>query len=160
MMYLGDFKQGTTHRFFWGTNDSDGGSVSRATKGTIYVIKDGDVDGKVTTGLTDTEDVAGGLHKCTLDLSDDFYEAGSDYSVVLLGAVIDSQTVNSPLAEFSVENRYAGSELFEKAARVLVNKAVQNKITCAIEYYDDEGQTVILTHTPEDTESQITRTPS
>ena len=82
------------------------------------------------------------------------------YQAKLFGAVIDSQTVNSPLAEFSIENRYAGSELFEKAARVLVNKAVQNKVTGAIEYYDDEGQTVILTHTPEDTESEITRMPS
>lgn len=48
----------------------------------------------------------------------------------------------------------------DKAAKLLVNKAVQNKSTGAINYYDDDGQTVILTHTPTDGESEITRTPS
>jgi hypothetical protein len=49
---------------------------------------------------------------------------------------------------------------FEKAAKMLVNKAVQNKITGAIDYYDDDGQTVILTHTPTDEESTIMRASS
>ena len=44
--------------------------------------------------------------------------------------------------------------------KILANKAVQNKSTGAIDYYDDDGQTVILTHTPTDDESSITRTPS
>lgn len=43
--------------------------------------------------------------------------------------------------------------------KILANKAVQNKSTGAIDYYDDDGQTVILTHTPTDDESSITRTP-
>jgi len=43
--------------------------------------------------------------------------------------------------------------------KILVNKAVQNKVTGAIDYYDDDGQNVILTHTPTDAESEITRTP-
>ena len=46
------------------------------------------------------------------------------------------------------------------ADKILGNKAVQNKSTGAIDYYDDDGQTVILTHTPTDGESSITRTPS
>jgi len=46
-----------------------------------------------------------------------------------------------------------------KAAKVLLNKAVQNKITGAIDYYDDDGETIILTHTPSDNESTIERTP-
>lgn len=46
------------------------------------------------------------------------------------------------------------------ADKILANKAVQTKSTGAIEYYDDDGQTVILTHTPDDAESSITRTPS
>jgi hypothetical protein len=45
------------------------------------------------------------------------------------------------------------------ADKILANKAVQNKSTGAIDYYDDDGQTVILTHTPTDGESSITRTP-
>ncbi len=64
------------------------------------------------------------------------------------------------LATFSIENRFAGSSVFKKAAKLLVNKAVQNKATGTIDYYDDDDATVILTHTPADTESSITRTPS
>jgi hypothetical protein len=44
--------------------------------------------------------------------------------------------------------------------KLLANKAVQDKTTGQIKYYDDDGQTVILTHTPVDTEATITRTPS
>ena len=46
------------------------------------------------------------------------------------------------------------------ADKMLANKAIQNKATGAIQYFDDDGQTVILTHTPSDEESTITRTPS
>jgi hypothetical protein len=48
----------------------------------------------------------------------------------------------------------------EKAAKVLVNKAVQNKLTCQIVYYDDDGQTAIVTHTPTDDDTTITRAAS
>jgi hypothetical protein len=44
--------------------------------------------------------------------------------------------------------------------KILANKAVQNKVTGAINYYDDDGETIILTHTPTDSESSITRAPS
>ena len=44
--------------------------------------------------------------------------------------------------------------------KLLANKAVQNKATGEIKYYDDDGQTVLLTHTPVDTAATITRTPS
>jgi hypothetical protein len=37
-------------------------------------------------------------------------------------------------------------------AKVLTNKAVQNKNTGIVQYYDDDGETVILTHTPSDKE--------
>jgi len=46
------------------------------------------------------------------------------------------------------------------ADKILANKAVQTKSTGVIDYYDDDGQSVILTHTPNDTELSITRTPS
>ena len=46
------------------------------------------------------------------------------------------------------------------AEKLLANKASQNKASGEINYYDDDGQTVILTHTPDDGESSITRTPS
>lgn len=41
--------------------------------------------------------------------------------------------------------------------KILANKAVQNKLTGQIEYYDDDSQTVMLTHSPADSESTITR---
>jgi hypothetical protein len=44
--------------------------------------------------------------------------------------------------------------------KLLANKAEQNKATGEIKYYDDDGQTVLLTHTPADTAATITRTPS
>jgi hypothetical protein len=44
--------------------------------------------------------------------------------------------------------------------KILANKAIQTKSTGAIDYYDDDGQTIILTHTPNDGQSSIIRTPS
>ncbi len=160
--YLGDFKEDSTLYFYWNTNNKDGASVTRATDGTIKVYKD-DGTAESTAGIIDTEDFDSltGVHSCKIDLSSDaFYATDHDYSVVLVGAVIDGETVNAVLATFSIENRFASSLLFEKAAKMLINKAVQNKATGAINYYDDDGQTVILTHTPTDGESEITRTPS
>jgi hypothetical protein len=45
------------------------------------------------------------------------------------------------------------------ADKLLANKAVQNKSSGQIKYYDDNGQTVLLTHTPTDAAATITRTP-
>lgn len=160
--YLGDFKEDTTLYFCWDTNDKSGASITRTTNGTIKVYKD-DGTTESTVGITDTEDFGSltGVHNCKMDLSADaFYAKGHDYSVVLSGATIDGETVNAVLATFSIENRFAGSAFFEKAAKLLINKAIQNKITGAINYYDDDGETVILTHTPNDAETEITRTPS
>jgi len=45
-------------------------------------------------------------------------------------------------------------------AKILTNKLVQNKSTGVVQYYDDDGETVILTLTPTDSETTFTRTPS
>jgi hypothetical protein len=55
---------------------------------------------------------------------------------------------------------FGSGSIFVKAAKTLVNKAVQTKSTGVINYYDDDGSTILLTHTPTDAESTITRTPS
>lgn len=64
------------------------------------------------------------------------------------------------------DNLAGGNEIVWSGAgkvtcdKLLANKAVQNKVTGEIKYYDDDGQTVLLTHTPMDTAATITRTPS
>ncbi|HUU54504.1 MAG TPA: hypothetical protein VMY87_06245 [Armatimonadota bacterium] len=106
-MYLGDYVEDSVLYFTWGTNDTNGASITRSTNGTVQVYKD-DGTTESVAGVTDTEDFDGltGLHMCKIDLSADaFYLPGHDYSVVLNGAVIDTRTVYSPLAMFSIENR-------------------------------------------------------
>ncbi len=63
---------------------------------------------------------------------------------------LDEQSANTALENARLD----------QAAKLLLNKAVQDKATGAIQYYDDDGQTVILTHTPTDSQSQVTRTPN
>jgi len=161
-MYLGDYTEDGAVYFCWDTFNKNGANVTRSTNGTVSVYKD-DGTTQSTAGVTDTEDfdTLTGIHNCKIDLSADaFYATGHDYAVVLSAATIDGETVNAVLAVFSIENRFAGSLLFQNAARILVNKAVQTKTTGVITYYDDDGQTAVLTHTPTDTESTLTRTPS
>ncbi len=161
MKDLGDRREDAVLTFRWATYDKDGGSINPTTAGAIKVYRsDGTV---ITSGITDTRAVGGitGVHQCSIDLGAHVnYSIDYDYIVQLEGAIIDGETVNTVLATFSIQNRFAGSSLFQKAAKVLTNKAVQNKNTGAVNYYDDDGQTVILTHTPRDEEETITRTPS
>lgn len=107
--YLGDFRRSQTVRFQWNSFNSSGASVTRATNGTISVYKDGGTT-QTTTGVTDTEDfdTLTGVHDVAIATTDAFYVPGSDYTVVLSAATIDSQTVNAVLAHFSIENRFQG----------------------------------------------------
>ena len=157
--YLGDYLENSVVSFCWNTSNKSGASVSRATNGSICVYKDNNVL-EETVGITDVENFDGvvGVHNCSIDLSSSsFYAGGHDYSVVLFGAQVDGEWVNAVLAEFSIENRAGGQELFKKAAKVMVNKAVQDKATGDITYYDDDGETEILTHTIDDEELTTTR---
>lgn len=43
--------------------------------------------------------------------------------------------------------------------KILTNKTVQDNITGIIDYYDDDGQTILFTHTPHDTAATCTKTP-
>jgi hypothetical protein len=111
--YIGDFVANSTVRYFFGTNASTGASVNRTTAGAIRVYKNTSVTERTSVaGITDTSgfDSVTGLNGLSIDLSNNtdagFYAAGNDYVVVLVGAVIDTQTVNVPLFQFSIENRY------------------------------------------------------
>lgn len=110
---FGDFLEDETVHFLWSTNDRSGASITRATDGEVRVYKDNGV-AQSTAGVTDVEDFDGltGIHACTIDLSADaFYAVDSDYSVVLAGAVIDGETVNAVLGHFSIQNRFAETDL-------------------------------------------------
>lgn len=109
---LGDFPTGSTIRFMWNTNGQDGASITRGTNGTLRIYKNSStVERSSSNGITDTEDFDAltGVHHCAIDLSDNtdagFYAAGNEYFVVLVGAVIDTKTVNACLAHFSIVNR-------------------------------------------------------
>src|SRR5689334_25410893 len=105
MTYLGDFADDATVDFKWSTYDASGASVTRAVDGTISVYI-GNSTTQITTGITDTEDFDGltGIHHCRIDLSaSGSYVPGSECQVVLSGATIDGQVVNSVLREFSIE---------------------------------------------------------
>ena len=113
MMYLGDFPADQAIYFMWNTNDASGGSITRATDGTLSVYKDAsngtafDLT-QVTTGITNDEDVDGltGVHSCCITTTNAWYETGHDYVVVLSASTIDGETVNAVIATFSIENRY------------------------------------------------------
>ena len=112
MRYLGDYKEGETLDFIWSTNDGNGAASDPSTVGTVRVYKaDGTTEVSAPTGITDTRTFDGvtGIHQCQIDLSaSGFYVKEQDYTIVLVGAVIDSQTVNAAIATFSIENRYQG----------------------------------------------------
>lgn len=110
---VGDFKENGVVYFHWNTIDRSGAAVAPSTAGTIKVYKD-DGTGEVTTptGITDTRahDGTTGVHQCKIDLNNSlnsFYEKGKNYTVELVGAVIDTKTVNAVIASFSIENRWA-----------------------------------------------------
>lgn len=112
--YIGDFVVNSTVRYFFGTNASAGASVNRTTAGAIRVYKGTSVTERTSVvGITDTSgfDSVTGLNSLSIDLSNNtdagFYAAGNDYVVVIVGAVIDTQTVNVPLFQFSIENRFS-----------------------------------------------------
>lgn len=92
----------------------------------------------------------------------DFY-ATSAKELWLANTKYDSSKVHSNVIVRAVPDSDGGVNAAGKAllaAKSLVNKAVQNKATGAIDYYDDDSETVILTQTPDDGQSTIVRVPS
>jgi hypothetical protein len=84
--------------------------------------------------------------------------SAGEYSVqVFLQAGVDPADGDSLVGGGEIIWSGTGEVTGEK---LLANKAVQNKSTGAIQYYDNDGQTVLLTHTPVDEASSITRMPS
>jgi len=144
MQYLGDFAKNQIVHFKWNTASAAGASITRATDGTVAVYKD-DGTTEVTTGVTDTEDHDSltGVHHCKIETTDEFYAEEHDYFVVLVGAVIDGQTVNACLAHFSIANRPATNDAHIAKAGV-ANKQVEYSETGELDIYDDDGETKLV----------------
>lgn len=114
--YLGDIGEDATISFTWNTSGANGQSITRATDGTVKVLRVIDAQDATGTAVTDTEDTPDtGVHTCIIDTSDNAtFLAGYDYTVWVDGAVIDGQTVNATIATFSIENRIAaGGQIAE-----------------------------------------------
>ena len=123
--YLGDYKAGQTVRYWWGTAGANGASITRAVDGAIRVYKGNNlVERASSIGITDVEDFDGltGVHLLAIDLAEDtdpnFFAAGNDYSIVLAGATVDGQAINTPLACFSIENRITRSNVIEVSGQL------------------------------------------
>lgn len=148
MIYHGDFLPGATIHFLWSTNGANGASITRGTNGTVSVYKNNGTT-QTTTGVTDTEDFDGltGVHACTIATTDSFYTPGN-YSVVLSGASIDSQTVNAVIGHFSIANRMQAGLVQRGLAIVTNTDATHLQLASGDIDTDDEanGSTVVIVH--------------
>jgi len=106
--YLGDIAEDATISGWWPSNDKDGASVDPTDGGTISVYKDAN-DTQSVAGLSVSEPADGltGAHRWVCDASADaFYATASNYAVVKSVMTIDGEVVNTPIALFSIENRF------------------------------------------------------
>ena len=79
-------------------------------------------------------------------------EAGK---IIVSGCRYDSAKTSGAITQAVSADNYV--DLLVKAAKLTTNKAVQDKLSGAIQYFDNDEETVILTHTPEEDESSLTR---
>lgn len=105
--YFGDIAANTTIQIPFDTYNADGASVT-FTGTTVKVYKGSATGTEVTTGVTLSKDHDGitGSHLVTIVTTNAFYATGSDYLVELQAATIATQTVNSIIGTFSIENRF------------------------------------------------------
>lgn len=138
-VYLGDFVEDDADlTFYWNTNDADGASITRATDGTVKLIRDDATD--CTAGsITDSENSPlTGIHKCVVDLSGNAgCVVAHDYMVYVDGAVIDGETVNAALAHFSIENRFREVDLTKILGTAVAESTGANIATNFNTFFDD-----------------------
>lgn len=112
MIDLDIVRPGSTIRIPFGSYDGGTGAsitASAFVAADIQIYKDGGVTQRASaSGITATVDFSGeiGIHTLFIDLSDNttanFYEAGSEYFVVVGPITIDGQTVRFPTARFII----------------------------------------------------------
>lgn len=109
MSYFGDVQDGDAVNVYFSTSDQ-AGAAAAITSGAVVVYKDGTTTNSAT-GATLTANVNSltGFNRVTITTSSDasFYVPGSTYAVVVSGTV-DSQSVRSAVACFSVQARTSG----------------------------------------------------
>lgn len=122
---------------------ADGSAI---TSGTVngFITKDGGGQASLTNTPTH---IANGQWKANL--------TATEMNAECIGLLF-THTDAVPM-HFTIKTEH---QAIEKAAKSIVNKAIQNKSTGTVVYYDDDGATPLLTHTPADSETEITRTPS
>ena len=113
-LYQGDYLQNEEVAFHWNTNEDP------SVDGTVTVYKDGlnDPVSAINSGITDTRHFDAGdigadnnVNLVKIALSDNtWYEPKANYTVMLLGATINGETVDAVLATFSIENRNQGKQ--------------------------------------------------
>ncbi len=135
MNYVGDFAVGQIVFIWFNTFDSNDPSASV----TITDLIDTDTVIYKDDGLTQRADTAGmaldvdidtfvGVHKLSIDTADntiaDFFEAGHDYSVVIVGATIDgaSEGINAVIGTFSIANRRVAGEMARTSIATLASQ--------------------------------------
>ncbi len=112
MIDLEIVKPGKTIRIPFGTYDGgDGRSLTMTgfVAADVQIYKDGGTTQRASAaGITATTDFSGevGIHTLFINLADNttanFYEAGSEYLVIVGPVTIDTQTVNLPVARFEI----------------------------------------------------------
>ena len=122
MNYIGDFDVGANVFIWYNTFSSNDPSASVTT--TDFV--DTDVHIYKDDSLTQRNNAAGvavdvdvdtfaGVHKITIDTADNtvanFYEAGHDYAVVVVGTTVDAATINACVGTFSIANRRVAGQM-------------------------------------------------
>lgn len=127
---------------------SDSAKTGYAASLTGWISKDGGTFVEIGAHPHNPTELAFGFYKFELTQA----EANAN-NIIVTAVPASTQFVVTP-AVLQTDNGLAA------ASKVLTNKAIQNKTTGAVVYYDNDGVTPILTHTPADGETTITRTPS
>ena len=105
--HLGDYRKNDVVHTKWTTNGQDGASITY-TGGTFHAYKNDDTGTEVTVGITVTKDFDGvtGVHHLKVDTSADaLYANGNEYCIVGKSLTIDTKTVSTVVAQFSLRNR-------------------------------------------------------
>ena len=106
-IHLGELKDGGTHHFSFTTVDATGLPTVFTGSPALRIYKDANTT-QTTTGITLAADFNAlvGLNMVTLVLTDAFYVAATDYSVVIeAGTVGGVSVIGYSVAQFSIANR-------------------------------------------------------